>query len=142
MIQSNELRISNFINVDFQPKVPITVRVNCIDEREGVLVDGIDLDFSFDEIEPIPLTEEWLLRFGFELSHQSVFRKNYELPQMPEIGFDYMPFSVPKGSGQFRHYGRHLEGDLCKYVHQLQNLTFALTSQELTLNTTTETVNS
>ena len=76
-----------------------------------------------EEYCPIPLTEEWLLKFGFEKQHN-------------EEDFDYWfknDFSndiIWEHSEGFCHnlnYG----GDI-KYVHQLQNLYFALTNEELT----------
>jgi len=50
-------------------------------------------------LKPIPLTEEWLLKFGFE----------------KKIGWD--------------DYEYHIE-----YVHQLQNLYYALKGEEITIN--------
>ena len=54
------------------------------------------------DFRPIPLTEEWLLKFGFERTYNS----------------------------QFRYFGHYIK---IKYVHELQNLYFALTGQELTI---------
>jgi hypothetical protein len=67
---------------------------------------------------PIPLTEEWLLRFGFEKKY-----KNYEMG-------DFMFF---KGSCSRISYKLSLIGINIKHVHQLQNLYFALTGEELKL---------
>lgn len=64
--------------------------------------------------EPIPLTEQWLLRFGFAENKHTIgcFGNNV-------IGI----------------YFRNGEGNYniakFKYVHQLQNLYFALTGEEL-----------
>ena len=80
------------------------------------------------EPEPIPLTEEWLLKFGFE-------------KQMIKIN-DYTDFAYECifESYEFALYQELEWSDIqkiilhtVKYVHQLQNLYYALTGEELTL---------
>jgi hypothetical protein len=75
------------------------------------------------DVEPIPLTEEWLLKFGFEKTEWDNFN-SYRLI----IGNnDYAIVLYSDGNCEV--------GDIitCKieYVHQLQNLYFALTGEEL-----------
>ena len=67
---------------------------------------------------PIPLTEEWLLRLGIQ------------------FGFDFAEvFSVRMEDNGGLTVEQYSEGRFelphIKYVHQLQNLYFALTGQEL-----------
>lgn len=74
--------------------------------------------------DPIPLTEEWKLKFGFEKTEWDNFN-SYRLM----IGNnDYTIVLYSDGNCEV--------GDIitCKieYVHQLQNLYFALKSEELT----------
>jgi hypothetical protein len=84
---------------------------------------------SIDFIEPIPLTEEWLVKFGFEkygLMHNS-YRKN---PFIVEEGF------ITNDYYTFRKIINKEESILLKefnYVHQLQNLFWVLCGKELTL---------
>ena len=68
-----------------------------------------------EKFKPIPLTEEWLLKFGFEFP-QGEFCIKGKL----KIVVDCDPFIEVGKSGV------ELE-----YVHQLQNLYFALTGEEL-----------
>jgi len=74
--------------------------------------------FKFEDfiVEPIPLTEEWLVKFGFKRSSTpnqlTLGRFSYEL------------------SYSDLYYGLSRMGK-CKYLHQLQNLYFALTQEEL-----------
>jgi hypothetical protein len=69
--------------------------------------------------EPIPLTEEWLLRMGFEKLNQHYWSLN---------GFNYqMIFS---NNSLDVHKRKYLIKNV-KHVHSLQNLYFALTGQEL-----------
>lgn len=71
------------------------------------------------QAEPIPLTEEWLLKFGFE--HR-------------EFSFDKGSFFLSKRRFKNEYlYQAHTHRFQVKYVHQLQNLYFALTSEELNI---------
>jgi len=80
------------------------------------------------QAEPIKLTEEWLLKFGFTRHHADyandvIYIKN--VPDNTEFEWGVYPNGV--GSGiQIKNR------NLLKHVHQLQNLYFALTEEELT----------
>lgn len=85
---------------------------------------------------PIPLTEEWLLKFGFKkkrLDDAYWYTKSSgkHKPQLitNDIGEDAyakcLKFVFLDGYDNIR----------VKYVHQLQNLYYALTGQELTIKT-------
>ena len=72
---------------------------------------------------PIPLTEEWLLKFGFDAIFSNELWKDsfgYSL-ESKGLGLQYS-----YDEGTFRVY--------CEYIHQLQNLYFSLTGEELTIN--------
>lgn len=68
---------------------------------------------------PIPLTEEWLLKFIWQLESKNKFHIN-----------SYFSLDV---YGHL-YYQNDYTGLNINYVHQLQNLYYALTGQELTLN--------
>lgn len=72
---------------------------------------------------PIPLTEEWLLRFGFKRT--DVFQAvRFELSE-------YFVVTI-HDSGNINFCLRNNSFSVSlKYVHQLQNLYFALTGEEL-----------
>lgn len=78
---------------------------------------------NYNEIDPIPLTEKWLLKFGFE-KHDS---HDYFI-DISNIGDIHSWFSVFKGDSFF--YISEFDVKI-KYVHQLQNLFFALCGEEL-----------
>lgn len=98
-------------------------------------VEGGEVD-DYDRFNAIPLTEEWLERFGFS---ENSFTRNY-------IDIDYTIDGLrlcldnddcESGYGIVSLYGK-LDGDVLylngiDYVHQLQNLYFALSGEELTL---------
>jgi len=71
-------------------------------------------DERLDNYEPIPLTEEWLERFGCDLIVFDITKG--------DVGFDF--WLVPKWSDY--SISVNLE-----HVHQLQNLYFALTQEEI-----------
>jgi len=67
---------------------------------------------------PIPLNEEWLLKFGFvrdKLEVRTFYKGDFEI---------YLPI--------FLQY-KDLVLNKCKHVHQLQNIYHALTGKELTI---------
>jgi len=83
---------------------------------------------------PILLTEEWLFSFGFEIYAESVIMKAFKIG-FNEITQDYL-FDLcwikdldGKDKHPFYKNGRFE----IKYIHQLQNLYFALTNEELTI---------
>lgn len=89
-----------------------------------------------ETVEPLPLTKEWLDNFGFD---DSEYKKGY-------TGVDYktnliMDFVLTKPNfmGEWQNYytydlGQHRFVAL-HYVHELQNLFFAVTTTELELKT-------
>lgn len=75
---------------------------------------------AVNRYEPIPLTEEWLIKLGFE--------KNITTDLYPTFSYDIL--NVNDGIIYVLNYGfvSHI-----KYAHQLQNLYFTLTGEELKL---------
>jgi hypothetical protein len=103
-------------------------------------------DFS----EPIPLTEEWLLKFGFEnhLQHKGNSNAVYDLPYKTDssvvMSIDFMPINSSMviltmnvfKSDISEQFAICINGYIicyCKTVHHFQNLYFALTGEELTI---------
>lgn len=88
---------------------------------------------------PILLTEEWLVKLGFENN----FGKNYikYFGEAYTKGTVILSYSFTKKEEDFQ-VSVGTGGDGCdwiflpkpQYVHQLQNLYFALTGEELTIN--------
>jgi len=78
---------------------------------------------------PIPLTEEWLERFGFEKTYSELSYCEYDLGKIGvEINSDKLTVSYNYGSDVEWVNFNHI-----KHVHQLQNLYHALTGEELTI---------
>lgn len=82
----------------------------------------------YENFEPILLTEEWLLKFGFNCKYKSVHNHwnlgSFCIEQKSDE--DDFGNSIPQE--QIFYYNFQSE---IKYVHQLQNLYFVLTEKEL-----------
>lgn len=112
---ANELRLGNWV---LNP-----------DEEEEIIIDNVSMELAMyhpDVFEPIPLTEEWLLKFGFNndgwlrVKDFNLFSLGFaeDMDCYFHDGIDWV---------DFKYKDKHN----IKYVHQLQNLYFALTGKEL-----------
>lgn len=83
---------------------------------------------DYDDFEPIELTEEWMLKFGFEIANEAYNFKEALYGENP-VTKDYLLILKNTGSGWFYRNG-HFK---INTVHQFQNLIFAITGEELTI---------
>lgn len=119
----NELRIGNLIyeivDTPENPKYKDEFEIAGINAVYDTLHDQDDNITLLSYCESIPLTEEWLLKFEFVIE-----------------GIKYWKnvFSCVKTHGGFLFWHRGHSLLIIKYVHQLQNLYFALTGEELKIN--------
>lgn len=120
-MRAKDLRIGNWFEGDNGDKIYYQITAKEI------------LDFYDDPLndyyKPIPLTEEWLLKFGFKSDDIS-----WEYSK--RFGNLYIMYDI-KINSIYIHDGSRYDGadipNEIKHVHQLQNLYFALTGEELTL---------
>jgi hypothetical protein len=91
-------------------------------EKDNIIVDYGNLITNKPKPEPIPLTEEWLIKLGFVLDEYEWYNFGEISIKLNEIRcvqknaldcFNQLPFP--------------------NHVHQLQNLYFALKGEELTI---------
>ena len=92
-------------------------------EDNGIPIHYHPYTEEIEYLQPIPLTEEWLLKFGFDKRlhgwwSEMLFLRFNEMNQNI-LWFDW------NGTTQ-------TEGVKISYVHELQNLYYALTKKELT----------
>jgi hypothetical protein len=128
-LRIGNLRIGNLIQVDDITRVVLSI------DKDGVLVEPlgeyvhlIDMDGMYD-LQPIPLTEEWLLKFGFTSSNGWFeLRCNKSFYSLDVNVLMEVSICVNNESMEYPLYLDHI-----KHVHQLQNLYYALTGEELTL---------
>ena len=112
-MKANEFRVGNYLQ-DKEDKIAIIEKLT----KDNYQASSGSITTL--PLKPIPLTEEWLLKFGFESKTASVTHVNSYI-----LGKIYLTNGLRSGI----HYG-DIE---IKYVHQLQNLYFALTGKEITL---------
>jgi hypothetical protein len=130
MIKENELRIGNYVN--YEQTTHIITCVN-IDYSISVWIDKNNKEHLYhhknNELKPISLTEEWLLRFGAEYSHKVLDIKMYQLGlyfiAIRKEGFRFIKKSTNTGAYEPLK-------DLY-FAHELQNIYHDLTNEELKL---------
>ena len=131
MTQPQELRIGNLV---FDKKRNRIVTVWGIESNHDKIVvnyaNGSGV-YSIDlkHIEPIPLTEEWLLKFGFinrGFLEDWFIKLNDDTILILQNHLHYYEVSVCNSNM------KKTELNKIKYIHQLQNLYFALKDEELT----------
>ena len=124
-MKAQELRIGNYYQYAGDSGIVYT-QVQAIKYNQFGLLSDFD-GTNFEICKPIPLTEEWLLKFGFKAHTYEDEVFGYFLNDFGYINeyqfrirnfIDFEGIIIPKA---------------IKTVHQLQNLHFALTGEELTL---------
>ena len=107
MINAQDLRIGNYILDGGGNIVKVTP------QRIA------DIDNKFVINNPIPLTEDILLKCGFERIESKWRLKN---------GYHWIQVNL------YSYFINHIQHGLIEYLHELQNLYFALTKEELEIN--------
>lgn len=134
MINTQELRLGNYIQTDYEGV--LTVREissrHIHASKTFLLPSG---RFGIDSIYPIPLTEGWLTRFGFELDEEE---RNWNHPEYTI--YRHKDKSIYLGvEGRICYYDYNDDDDYYSsyypfdFVHDLQNYIFARHKFELVL---------
>lgn len=124
-LTSKDLRIGNLILNEYG----IVSTIVEITDYDRVAVGNNRVVTDLVNCEPIPLTEEWLLRFGFQKEFESDVAIFYEN--------DFLSINIYKGyNSTFLKRNRLINQqdysiNNIKYVHQLQSLYYMLTQREL-----------
>ena len=125
-MEAKELRLNNWVN-------------HCNKEVQITIHDLFDIAvFEDDVFTPIPLTEEWLLKFGFERHDNGSVSAQFSYGINP-VTQDYIIFLIwikdYENDYQLNGFPFYQNGYFeIKTVHQLQNLFFCLCGKELSLN--------
>lgn len=128
-LQAKDLRIGNY------------TEYNIIDEdRDEWIFNEVELsdlgDVSY--LRPIPITEKWLFDLGFDLDGEQINGKYYIKQFAINSGYiDYISI-IDKGAGYMFRITSNYDKNVVlpfhyEYIHQLQNLYFALTETDLKL---------
>lgn len=134
-IKANDLRIGNFVldrgnkilTIDrfWGNKIECDIKGMPDKSESGVQVYLHPFTEDIDCLIPIPLTEEWLLKLGFEYRKEILFDGWYSKL------INYNSIRIFKDENGFFKYYSSIT--YIQHVHQLQNLYFALTGEELTI---------
>lgn len=125
-MKATELRIGNWIYDSSNTPVKVTAqRIS-------------DIDNEFVIAKPIPLTEEILLKAGFDMiqlteketTHYCNMRTNFGYPALKLNDYALLKSNAQTPTGYLFLESLRIR---CKYLHQLQNLYFALTGEELNI---------
>ena len=114
-MKANELRIGNWYDHNGVQKqvTPNTIEEVWVAERTWC--------------KPIPLTKKWCLNLGFEVFEGKI---SYDRDKLSIYFGDTI---LSGNNGRTYWNGCSILEESPKYVHQLQNLYFALSGEELTL---------
>lgn len=123
-MKAKELRIGNYVlkNKKFHYVNWRTIR--------DIYYDDID---SEDVFEPHQITEEWLLKFGFEKSDSSIYWHQKTIANDVKLCVSNIGYIEIEDMDDTIIELSNSVNSGCEYVHQLQNLYFALTGEELKL---------
>lgn len=127
-----ELRIGNYFSYYGGASVGYLIGMHYSFTKNERLIMSIEgggwCPHDINDVTPIPLTMDWLIKFGFEnKEHSSVYTKglNYGDDYKSDLQHSYSNHIMICRSGI------NAMAVKCDYVHQLQNLYFALTGEEL-----------
>lgn len=124
-MKEKELRIGNYVYF-----------------QDALLKFDFESGWNFDYIKPIPLTEQWLLKFGFKAwdNKKTIYTIERDIDEynntcfrfwfkQDELIFDYIQNETHPTESVFDD--KNIIRLKIQHVHQLQNLYFALTNEEL-----------
>jgi hypothetical protein len=118
-MKANELRIGNWVE---QPNDGVT--------RVTAILNDLQIKTETGYIDkycrPIPLTEEWLVKFGFE-------KDILDIDSRYILEGKHYTFTSNWLSEEIIYVNLNETHTDIQYLHQLQNLYFALTGEELTI---------
>lgn len=159
MIQANELRLGNYVNVPREDQSPFRIDLieyACKDfikvgmnvhkyEFCGELIDGHPLTWELNDLEPIKLSIEWLEKLGFEsYPHFTVMNsKFFKLGRDRQISIScvgtpnemiYLQ-EVDEENAKINDLIclRNFDYDGITHVHTLQNIIHSISGIELTI---------
>lgn len=137
-MEAKELRIGNYVQlIPDNKRTELKDRIIRVDRIDEIGVEQLSItllkvsrDFgaSYEMIEGIPLTEEILLKCGFEENYRSKTRVNYDHKDFMFIGYDINLSGIDNMATGLRYYGSHIK---IVYLHDLQNAFKAFTGEEL-----------
>lgn len=134
MIKANKLRIGNLVSNDHSTCEILHLNggdfINCTLKTKQ----GNPINAHYDLIEPIPLTEEWLLKAGFKCDDYKSGYIGIDVHNENGMSTDFV-LSYPGRMGEWQKYFawefNNYMFNKIEYVHELQNFYSAMTGYEL-----------
>lgn len=122
-----ELMIGNYVGYNSHKSYYInkikTINTNSVTFENGIVI-------KYKNLIPVPLTEQWLIDFGFEkkridykLTHSYHYQNEFCWIYLIRGGFEIELITGNERFNMMKVYN---------YVHQLQNIIFTLTGKQLT----------
>jgi len=124
-MEATELRLNNF--VIYEDEIVPVIGMENNDNGLLVKIDSHNVT-DFRNLKPIALTAEWFQRLGFKEAYRSSTRVRFELPNYCRYDFDLSSNKILQG---FLFFGNYIK---CNHLHQLQNIYFTLTGEELKID--------
>ena len=130
-MKPNELKPNNYIDTPYGEHKLYGISPDCVQ----IDIEGTVYDFDLDDINPISINKKWLLNLGFRMFKD----QGYEFFRIDED--KYRSYRITKcmpnnKKNKLWSVVSHSNGECwefysIKYLHQLQNLYFALTELDL-----------
>lgn len=133
-MEINELRIGNWVKVNDPIFGVNTYKVATIRDN-GIITLNDNMSCLVDNIEPIELTGDILINIGFKKGYNEIYSKTIK-DDFNECNVSYQNISDNKYSFVAYEYKngklkRKMILDNIQYLHELQNVFFSFTNQEL-----------
>jgi hypothetical protein len=141
-MKASELRIGNLVytRIISYHKDSICSISGC--NHKGIFVKYGNGHIIPQNLQPIPLTEEWLLKCGFayidnpqgyklQIIKENLYEDIYGLDIIALVTWEEGDVALLFLSNHTNNLDFQISRGKCEHVHQLQNLYFALTGQEL-----------
>jgi hypothetical protein len=126
-MKANELRIGNLVWEDYGGVYEVLmISPNSVDLIKPLM--SVSGRYDLNSIKPIPLTEEWLIKFGFKKHYGERNHLLYSRPGLTLVRYEN------EFNGYWLKYYHSNKFNNIKHVHQLQNLFIALTGEKLKPN--------
>ena len=162
MITPEELRVRNYLSYKGQLSTVFSIAHSVETVKPQIIVEcnGVFRHTKEEDLQPIPLTQEWLERLGFvlvadklHLEREEIDEKTYRIVEYKHLTYQCDDCYVMITRNEFRFYldlfgyesGKINKPHLAtmtyittvETIHRLQNLYYAITGKELTATVTT-----
>ena len=127
-MKAQDLRIGNYVTMVNDIPEPITEHLVKIQANDILLCES-----NKDIFDPIPLDEEWMVKLGFE-KYDQMGNNTFWATRDQRFHIKDIDIGIFNGDVKFKFGEIGWDDSInLKYVHQFQNIIYALTGEELTL---------